>query len=145
MSEKPAQPSPSELLNILLETLDLMTSQARAYERSLPGDNYPARAVAANLGELARQAQAEARALAVSALSTAQQPAPNSCPLSKREMEVLDLVVQGQTNREIAYNLEISTRTVQFHLNSIFNKTGVSSRTEAATLAVRRGWLPASS
>ncbi len=140
--EKPAQTSPTELLNNLLETLDLLTAQARAYERSLPGDNYPARAAVANLGELARQALVEARALAAaSPPAPSPQPVPNPSPLSTREVEVLALTVQGQTNREIAYHLGISTRTVQFHLNSIFNKTGTASRTEAATLAVRQGWL----
>jgi len=142
VTEKPAQTSPAELMSNLLETLDLMTAQARAYERSLPGDNYPARAAVANLGELARQALVEARALAAaSPPDPPAQPAPNPSPLSARETEVLLLTVQGQTNREIAYNLGISTRTVQFHLNSIFNKTGTVSRTEAATLAVRQGWL----
>ncbi len=143
--EKPAPPSPAGLLSSLLETLDLLTAQARAYERSLPGDNYPARAAVANLGELARQALVEARALAAaSPPAPSAQPAVNPSPLSARETEVLILTVQGQTNREIAYNLGISTRTVQFHLNSIFNKTGTDSRTEAATLAVRQGWLTVS-
>ncbi len=142
MTEKPAQTSPAVLLNNLLETLELLTAQARAYERTLPGDNYPARAVVANLGELGRQALAEGRALAVaSAPAPMPQPPANPSPLSERETEVLTLTVQGQTNREIAYHLGISTRTVQFHLNSIFNKTGTASRTEAATLAVHRGWL----
>ena len=141
MPEPPAHPA--QPLADLLETLDLLTAQARAYERSLPGDNYPARAAVANLGELGRQALEQARQLAA-ASQPAQPPAPpaNPSPLSDRELEVLGLVVQGQTNREIAYTLGISARTVQFHLNSIFNKTGVDSRTEAATRAVRQGWLP---
>ena len=142
MMEKSAQPSLSELLKNLLETLDLLTAQARAYERSLPGDNYPARAAVANLGELARQALVEARAAAAASPEEPKlQPVANPSPLSEREAQVLSLVVQGQTNREIAYNLKISSRTVQFHLNSIFNKTGTASRTEAATLVVREGWL----
>jgi DNA-binding NarL/FixJ family response regulator len=45
------------------------------------------------------------------------------------------------TNREIAYRLGISDRTVQFHMNSVFNKTGASSRTEAAVLALQQGWI----
>jgi DNA-binding NarL/FixJ family response regulator len=146
-------PSPTDLLTRLLETLDLLTAQARAYERSLPGDNYPARAVVANMGELARQALVDARALsaanppaapvgaAPSGTRSVPSPAANPCPLSARETEVLALIAQGQTNREIAYHLGISARTVQFHLNSIFNKTATASRTEAATLAVRQGWI----
>ena len=44
----------------LIDTLELITEQARAYERALPPDNYPARMAVAALGELARQALAEA-------------------------------------------------------------------------------------
>ena len=45
------------------------------------------------------------------------------------------------TNKEIAYRLGISDRTVQFHMNSIFNKTTTESRTEAVALALRSGWI----
>jgi DNA-binding NarL/FixJ family response regulator len=120
-----------------LETLDLLLAQARAYERALPPDNYPARAAVAALGELARQALNEARDLAA-----ALEPPPAAPhPLSPRELEVLTLVAEGLTNKEIAYRLGLSERTIQFHLNSIFNKTSTSSRTEAAALALKRGWL----
>jgi len=121
----------------LLETLELLVAQARAYERALPPDSYPARAAVATLGELARQALTEARDIA--ALAAAPAPAPH--PFSPREYEVLTLVAQGLTNREIAYRLGISDRTVQFHVNTIFNKTGAQSRTEAVALALSRRWL----
>ncbi len=55
--------------------------------------------------------------------------------LTSREREVLALVADGLSNREIANALEISEHTVKFHLASIFGKLGASSRTEA----VRRG------
>ena len=125
----------------LLETLELMVAQARAYERALPPDNYPARAAVAALGELARQALNDARDLQVTL-----ECAPTSDhDLSPREMEVLLLAARGLTNKEIAYRLGISERTAQFHMNSIFNKTGTNSRTEAAALAARSGWLPPTS
>jgi NarL family two-component system response regulator YdfI len=54
---------------------------------------------------------------------------------------VLKLAARGLTNKEIAYRLGISDRTVQFHLNSVFNKTGASSRTAAAVHAVQQGWI----
>ena len=121
----------------LLETLELLVSQARAYERALPPDNYPARAAVATLGELARQALNEACDIA----ALVSPPAPAAHPFSPREYEVLTLVAQGLTNREIAYRLGISDRTVQFHVNAIFNKTGSRSRTEAVALALTRRWL----
>lgn len=61
--------------------------------------------------------------------------------LSEREMEVLGHAAQGIRNREIGERLMLSTRTVEAHLTSIFNKLGVSSRTEAVTYAIARGWL----
>jgi DNA-binding NarL/FixJ family response regulator len=93
-------------------------------------------AVAA-LGELARQARAEARDLR----DSLDAPSTPEHPLSPREREVLTLAAKGLTNKEIAYRLGISDRTVQFHMNSVFNKTGASSRTQAATLALQRGWI----
>lgn len=57
--------------------------------------------------------------------------------LSPREMDVLRGVVDGKTNQEIAYSLEISEKTVEKHLDGIFSKLGVSSRVEAAVRAVR--------
>jgi DNA-binding CsgD family transcriptional regulator len=57
--------------------------------------------------------------------------------LSLRETEVLQLVAQGKSNREIAEDLVISERTVANHLASIFNKTGVENRAAAAAFAIR--------
>jgi len=121
----------------LLETLELLVAQAHAYERALPPDNYPARAAVATLGELARQALNEARDMEPQFAP----PAPETHPFSPREYEVLTLAAQGLTNREIAYRLGISDRTVQFHMNAIFNKAGAQSRTEAVALALARGWV----
>ena len=61
--------------------------------------------------------------------------------LSEREIEVLELVAQGSSNREIAKSLHISQATVKSHLINIFNKLGVSDRTAAVTSALQRGFL----
>ena len=53
-----------------------------------------------------------------------------SIPLSKREMEVFQLVLQGKSNKQIALSLAISVRTVEFHLKNIYAKYQVSSRIE---------------
>ena len=55
---------------------------------------------------------------------------------------MLTLAAEGLTNKEIAYRLGLSERTIQFHMNSIFNKSVTQSRTEAVALALRNGWLP---
>jgi len=59
--------------------------------------------------------------------------------LSRREAEVLRLVVQGKSNREIAEALVISERTVANHLASIFSKTRVDNRAAATAFAIRHG------
>ena len=134
MSASDENPLP---LDGLIEILELLAAQVRAYERALPPDNYPARAAVAALGELGQQALNEARNL-VEILET---PAPKPHPFSPRELEVLTLAAGGLTNKDIAYRLGLSERTIQFHLNSVFNKSGTNSRTEAVALAIRSGWL----
>lgn len=120
----------------LLDTLELLVQQARAYERALPPSNFAARASVAALTELAQRALNEAQDLRP-ATST-----PNAAhPFSPRELEVLRWVARGLSNKEIAYRLGLSERTVQFHLNSVFNKTTTNSRTEAVALALQNGWL----
>jgi DNA-binding CsgD family transcriptional regulator len=57
--------------------------------------------------------------------------------LTPREMEVIQLLVEGLSNKEIAGLLYISPRTVNFHLDNVYSKLGVSSRTEAAIYALR--------
>jgi DNA-binding CsgD family transcriptional regulator len=59
--------------------------------------------------------------------------------LTRREQEVLNLVVAGMTDQQIADELYVSYRTVTTHVTNILNKLGASSRTEAAAIAVREG------
>jgi DNA-binding NarL/FixJ family response regulator len=61
--------------------------------------------------------------------------------LTERELEVLNLVARGYTNKAIGVQLGISDRTVQGHLAHIFNKLQASSRTEAVMRAVSLGWI----
>ncbi len=61
--------------------------------------------------------------------------------LETRELDILKLVAQGMSSREIGKNLTISGRTVQTHLDNIFTKLGVHSRIEAVIHALREGWL----
>ena len=69
-------------------------------------------------------------------------PQPSNSPeLTRREMEVLRLVAEGQSNKEVAFNLDISDHTVKFHVNSILTKLNARSRTEAVTHAARQGLL----
>jgi DNA-binding NarL/FixJ family response regulator len=62
-------------------------------------------------------------------------------PLSPREMEILQHIAKGQSNKEVAYELVISRQTVKNHMTSILRKLAVNDRTQAALYAVRRGWI----
>ncbi len=62
-------------------------------------------------------------------------------PLSEREMEVLECVVEGLSNKEIASLLGISHQTVKNHVTSILRKFGVEDRTQAVVYALKHGWV----
>ena len=59
--------------------------------------------------------------------------------LTERELEVLELLVQGMSNNDIASRLDVSPNTVKNHLRSIYSKLDVSTRTAATTLAIKHG------
>jgi len=62
-------------------------------------------------------------------------------PLTPREIEVLGMLAEGQSNKAIAHALGISEHTVKFHVNSIMTKLNAGSRTEAVTLGIRQGLI----
>jgi NarL family two-component system response regulator YdfI len=62
--------------------------------------------------------------------------------ITSRETEVLRMLAEGLANKEIAAHLGISEHTVKFHISSILDKLGASTRTEAVTLGIRRGLIP---
>jgi two-component system NarL family response regulator len=62
--------------------------------------------------------------------------------LTPREFDVLEQIVYGKSNREIAAELEVSEATVKTHINSLLSKLGVTDRTQAATAAIQRGIVP---
>lgn len=64
-------------------------------------------------------------------------PVPN---LSQVERQILGLMVEGGTNREIASQVHLSQNTVKFHVRQILQKTGTGNRTELARRATREGW-----
>lgn len=62
-------------------------------------------------------------------------------PLSPREVQILDSIAQGRTNKEVAYALAISEQTVKNHMSSILRKLSVNDRTQAVVYAIRQGWI----
>ncbi|NPA89848.1 MAG: response regulator transcription factor [Chloroflexi bacterium] len=96
--------------------------------------------------ELYRAIRATARGEAVLAPPVAaklmdQVRHPGEERLSARELDILTLVAQGKSNKEIARHLHISQATVKSHLLHIYNKLGVSDRTAAVTEALKRGYI----
>jgi len=63
--------------------------------------------------------------------------------LTKREIEVLQLVIEGKSSKEVADQLFVSKRTVDFHLANVYSKLSVSNRLQAFREATRRGLLTA--
>ncbi len=59
--------------------------------------------------------------------------------LTHREMQILQLVIEGKTNRAIATEIYISEKTVEFHLDHIYTKLGVRSRLMAGVWAIQQG------
>lgn len=73
--------------------------------------------------------------------SAGQEIEPLFVPLSAREIEVLDYIARGNSNKEIARALKISDQTVKNHITSILRKLAVNDRTQAVVYALRRGWI----
>ena len=79
-------------------------------------------------------------------MSTITMPAPRTeeeaVKLTKREIEVLTLVIEGKSSKEVADMLYVSKRTVDFHLANIYDKLQVSNRVQAFRRAARLGLIP---
>jgi DNA-binding NarL/FixJ family response regulator len=96
--------------------------------------------------ELVRAVEAAARGQAVLSPTVAtrllgQVRKPAQAPLSQRELEVLELIAQGATNREAGKRLFISETTVKTHLLHVYAKLGVNDRAAAVATAFSRGYL----
>jgi non-specific serine/threonine protein kinase len=129
-----------EAAGVALEPLDRASYQRhRAAVRTKLGDSAFSIAHALGQSPLPEQAAAEALAFAREAATAAPSPGPTPFGLSPRELEVLRLLTEGRTDREIAASLSVSERTVHRHVTAVLSKLRVETRTAAATLAVRRG------
>ena len=115
------------------------------------GDADIRRALAAGAAGLSDQGRAARRAAgAVRAVAQGERTCPRPVggaggadrhgpTLSAREVEVLELIVKGLANKQIAYVLDIAEHTVKNHVKSILDKLEVHDRTQAATAAIQRG------
>ena len=125
---------------LVLTTYDTDADIVRAIEAGATG--YLLKdATREELLEAIRLAAAGRSALApnVATRLVARMAAPVRSALSAREIEVLELVARGRSNKEIARRLHLSEATVKTHLVHSFSKLGVDDRTEAVTAALDRG------
>jgi len=124
-----AEPLARELRDLAGRVLIPLPEPAAARARARAGARARARAgVTVSAGSLAR-----------TIVGTTTEPRRDPFGLSRREHEVLGLVAEGRTNREIAERLFISERTVHVHVGRVLAKLGVSGRVEAAAVAIRLG------
>jgi NarL family two-component system response regulator YdfI len=96
---------------------------------------------AAAKGEILLKPEILARVLAPQAQSKPAAAAQTDSTLTERELEVLQLAAKGERNKEIAFKLGITERTVKAHLQSIYQKFGVDSRAAAVAVAAGKGLL----
>ena len=59
--------------------------------------------------------------------------------LTQRELQILQLVIEGKTNKAIAHEIQISEKTVEFHLDNVYSKLGARSRLMASIWALQHG------
>lgn len=116
---------------------DVMPSELIPALRAVAGNNYVIGEEVMNRPQVARWMIRQFEELAIFGES----PEEMFMPLSPREMEILQFITRGASNKEIAHSLGISRQTVKNHMSSILRKLAVNDRTQAAVLALRRGWV----
>jgi len=117
-------------------TRDALRAGVRA---ALPSAATPAQIVAAIYAAAAGLAAIPAGEMALLVPSAAVTPPAE--PLTPREMDVLEMLAEGLSNKMIAYRLNISGHTAKFHVNAILAKLGAGTRTEAVTRGIRLGLI----
>lgn len=93
--------------------------------------------------KIASRLLSQFRSLPLDISSAPESDFPLFTPLSDREIEVLERIASGGSNKEIADTLGISTQTVKNHISSILRKLSLNDRTQAVLYALRRGWIEA--
>jgi two-component system, NarL family, response regulator YdfI len=143
------QPAPDAAIVLLTEVSDarsislLLRSGVRAIlSRESAPDDILSAIYAAYDGLVLLSAPAAESLAAIYGDQPLEDKAEFSEEITSRETEVLRMLAQGLANKDIAAGLGISEHTVKFHISSILEKLGASTRTEAVTLGIRRGLIP---
>ena len=128
--------SPLVLISDEISPRDALRAGARA---ALASGATPAQIVAAIYAAAAGLAAIPAADMAALVPSAETMPAAEA--LTPREMDVLEMLAEGLSNKMIAYRLNISAHTAKFHVNAILAKLGAGTRTEAVTRGIRLGLI----
>jgi DNA-binding NarL/FixJ family response regulator len=115
------------------EELQKLNEQCKAYLVILPRDNTQALRIVEQF-----RAQVD---LLLEGITIRENQKFSHEILTSRESQTLVLLSEGHASKEIAYQLKISPKTVQFHIKNIFTKLDVGSRTEAVTTAIKKGLI----
>jgi NarL family two-component system response regulator YdfI len=135
--DAPAETFETPLVLVAADVLDALRNGARTVlSRRSSSQQIVAALHAAASGLVAMEVSSLESLLPVPRVAL--QPAE---PLTPREIEVLRLLADGDSNKIVAYRLGISEHTVKFHVTSIMAKLGAGSRTEAVTLGIRQGLI----
>ncbi|MEM0981588.1 MAG: response regulator transcription factor, partial [Cyanobacteria bacterium P01_H01_bin.58] len=118
---------------------DLMVAVRETHTGNSWIDPAIASVVLRNVRQPAVAAGGDDRTVAISAIEPEYEQVLESYPLTERELEILELIVEGCSNAEISERSYITVGTVKTHVRNILNKLGVDDRTKAAVRALRAG------
>ena len=110
-------------------------------ERAEPADAFAAAQLGAD-ALLTKNCSLAELTVAIRSVSSGA-PAASAARLTARQRQVLELIVEGLDNSQIADRLGVSERTARAHVSAVLERLGVANRTQAAVAAIQRGWLAA--
>lgn len=134
-------PAPRVLILTTYETDDQILAAIEAGASGYLLKAAPRAEISAGIRSVAAGQTALSPQVAARLVERMRHPQPGAV-LTGRETQVLRLVAQGQSNKQVAAALGIGASTVKTHLLNVFDKLGVTDRTRAVTLAMERGLLP---
>jgi len=127
-----------QIESLLLAQLQVILSQATIYQQTFANNQQALFAITVLLNLIQQTIHTTHDILNALKLNEVTTPAlPDHIHLTPRELDVIKGVVEGMSNKEIAHVLGMTIRTVKFHLDNIFSKLGVTSRTGVAMFAVQ--------
>ena len=128
---------PASIKNQILDELEDVVQQFESYRPIIPRDNQQAKLLIVNFLD-----RLELLKNTIESISEENSETVNlDNPFTVKELEILQHVSNGFTNREIASALSVSPKTIEYHLTSIYRKSHASSRVEAVRFGIKKGLI----